>query len=254
MLHSFSELHTVEAVDLDDFLHSLRLLSPVLQLLPYTVFFVKNTAAQYVYANETLVHRLRLNDMNALLGKTSSELFESDWGQRYTDQDKEVLAGQTIHNKLELHTYASGKLGWCITHKLPIFNQAGVVIAMMGISTDLSINDANNKAGVNEKIALIEQYIAKHYGQTIKMKDLEQVSKLPLAQIERYFKKIFQITPSQYIQKVRIEAATELLKAQLPITEISAHCGYTDHSAFTRQFKAVVGVSPSEFKKSFISS
>ena len=120
---------------------------------------------------------------------------------------------------------------------------------MFGVSVDVETNN-NNRPELNKKIVLIEKYIANHFDQNIKMKDLEAVSRLSTAQIERYFKKIFHMTPSQYIQKVRIEAAMEMLETGLSVTEISSRCGYSDHSAFTRQFKALVGFVPSEFKKS----
>ena len=123
------------------------------------------------------------------------------------------------------------------------------IIAMLGVSVDVETNDSN-RPELNKKIALLEKYIAGHFDQSIKMKDLEAVSRLSTAQIERYFKKIFHITPSQYIQKVRIEAAMAMLETGLSVTEISVRCGYSDHSAFTRQFKALVGLAPSEFKKS----
>jgi AraC-like DNA-binding protein len=32
------------------------------------------------------------------------------------------------------------------------------------------------------------------------------------------------------------------------VTEIAIACGYHDHSAFTRQFKATVGMTPSEYR------
>jgi AraC-like DNA-binding protein len=32
------------------------------------------------------------------------------------------------------------------------------------------------------------------------------------------------------------------------VTDVAALCGYTDHSAFTRQFKAIVGVTPLEYR------
>lgn len=236
--------------DLNELIQSLNVFAPVLQVLPSTVFFVKNMRAEYVYANDTLLHRLQLPDMAALIGKTSEDLFQSEWGQYYTQQDREVLSkGKIINNKLELHTYASGELGWCITHKMPVQNSYGEIIAMFGVSVDVETNN-NNRPELNKKIVLIEKYIANHFDQNIKMKDLEAVSRLSIAQIERYFKKIFHMTPSQYIQKVRIEAAMAMLETGLSVTEISSRCGYSDHSAFTRQFKALVGFVPSEFKKS----
>jgi AraC-like DNA-binding protein len=69
-----------------------------------------------------------------------------------------------------------------------------------------------------------------------------------VAQIERYCKRIFHLTPRQMIHKVRLEKATELLAGDTPITDIALQCGYTDHSAFSRQFKAMTGSTPRDFR------
>lgn len=244
----------IEVEDLDELLSGLSLFSPVWQMLPNTVFFIKNTDAQYLYVNDTLLHRLKLADKGLLIGKTSEELFCSEWGRRYTEQDYDVLQqGVTITDKLELHTYSSGRLGWCLTCKMPVWNHHHDIIGMMGISADFDHQYAH-ASQMDEKIARTEKYIVEHYAKPIRMKDLVEAAQLPQGRLERYFKRIFNLTPAQYIQKVRMEAAIGMLGKSLTITEISAACGYTDHSAFTRQFKTIVGVSPSEFKKNIISN
>jgi AraC-like DNA-binding protein len=51
------------------------------------------------------------------------------------------------------------------------------------------------------------------------------------------------------IQKVRLEHAHRLLLTEMPITEVALQCGYTDHSAFTRQFKALTGFTPRQYRQ-----
>jgi AraC-like DNA-binding protein len=50
------------------------------------------------------------------------------------------------------------------------------------------------------------------------------------------------------IHKARLDTATQLLGGTLPITEIALRCGYADHSAFSRQFRALTGLSPSTYR------
>ena len=47
--------------------------------------------------------------------------------------------------------------------------------------------------------------------------------------------------------KTRLDAATALLVTHDKVTDVAALCGYTDHSAFTRQF-TTVGVTPTEYR------
>ena len=44
------------------------------------------------------------------------------------------------------------------------------------------------------------------------------------------------------------EGSRLLLHTDLPITEIALRRGYTDHSAFSRQFRALTSLSPSQFR------
>jgi AraC-like DNA-binding protein len=59
---------------------------------------------------------------------------------------------------------------------------------------------------------------------------------------------VFQLTPQQYMIKLRIEMAMRLLRGEGSIAGIGQRCGFSDQSAFARQFKATVGMTPSEYR------
>jgi two-component system response regulator YesN len=55
---------------------------------------------------------------------------------------------------------------------------------------------------------------------------------------------------SEYLNKIRVEKAADLLKQDFAsISEISGKVGYSDHSYFTKVFKKLTGISPSQYKK-----
>lgn len=235
--------------NLDELRKHLSILVPILDALPNVVFFIKNTRAEYVLVNQTLVKRCGLDQVEEVLGKPSRDVFNTRQGNEYTKQDYEVLkTGNCIADKLELHFYSSGELGWCLTHKMPIYGTAGDIIAMAGVSVDIQ-SDELNQPGTNERLEKVETYVRMHFDQVIRMETLAEISGLSMSQLERNFKKIFHMTPLQFIQKTRLEHALRLLDQDMTITDISASCGYTDHSAFSRQFKQLTGVSPSQFKE-----
>ncbi|RLT10960.1 MAG: AraC family transcriptional regulator [Planctomycetota bacterium] len=62
-------------------------------------------------------------------------------------------------------------------------------------------------------------------------------------------KRLFGLTPSQFITKSRIAAASRMLRdLNKSVSEIAHACGFYDHSAFTRAFRSATGMTPSEFR------
>lgn len=228
-------------------LNSLALIAPLLNAIPNVVFFIKDINARYLLANLTLAKRCGFKTVTPLLGKTSADVFPAQLGSGYTEQDLRVLQqGVQIQDQLEMHLYSGRETGWCLTQKLALYDKHGKIIGMAGISHDLQEAKANHPA--YQRLAAIDLYIRQHYSRQIALGELTLLTGLSVAQIERYCKRIFHLTPRQMIHKVRLEKATELLASELPITDIALQCGYTDHSAFSRQFKAMTGSTPRDFR------
>ena len=228
-------------------LNALALIAPLLNAIPNVVFFIKDAQARYLLANLTLARRCGFKSVSSLLGKTSADVFPSALGQGYTEQDLRVLReGVTLRDQLEMHLYNGRERGWCLTQKLALRDVHGQVIGMAGISHDLQEAHARHPAW--QRLAIVDDHIRRHYHRPITMEELTGLSGMSVAQIERYCKRIFHLTPRQMIHKVRLEKATELLAGETPITDIALQCGYTDHSAFSRQFKAMTGSTPRDFR------
>ena len=68
--------------------------------------------------------------------------------------------------------------------------------------------------------------------------------------ISKCFPKFFGCTLGEYVRKLKIEKSVVLMKnSRLSLTEIGAECGFSDQSHFTRNFKALTGFLPRQFKK-----
>lgn len=66
----------------------------------------------------------------------------------------------------------------------------------------------------------------------------------------RVFRKFQHCTVGEYIRQLRIDYARErMLSSNDPLIEIALSSGFADHTHFSRSFKRVTGMTPSEFRK-----
>ncbi|HEU5125956.1 MAG TPA: AraC family transcriptional regulator [Verrucomicrobiae bacterium] len=218
--------------------------------IPDLVFFIKNHRCEYVVVNQTLVERCGLREKRELIGRRADEVFPSALGRSYRAQDERVLrSGEAILNQLELHFSPAGGRGWCLTNKLPLKNGAGKVIGLVGISKDL--DSGNDKGRDYAPVARAVEYLQKNFHEPLRVRELAARAGLSEYQFEQRVRKIFQLTAGQLIQKTRMEVAVRRLRATTDsVAAIAQDCGYSDQSAFTRQFRQTVGLSPSEYRRS----
>ncbi|MDF2722316.1 MAG: transcriptional regulator raffinose operon [Paenibacillus sp.] len=71
---------------------------------------------------------------------------------------------------------------------------------------------------------------------------------------EVYFRMLFKeeygISPKQYVQKIRIDKAKELLRSEyFTVTQVSEMVGYSSIFTFSKAFKALAGCTPSNYLK-----
>ncbi|WP_308234121.1 ATP-binding protein [uncultured Prevotella sp.] len=71
------------------------------------------------------------------------------------------------------------------------------------------------------------------------------------AQFRRKLTAVSGTTPAVYIRTRQMQMAQRILdsNADLPINEVAMKCGFYDVSHFTRTFKLVMGVTPTQYKK-----
>ncbi|TBV00588.1 AraC family transcriptional regulator [Phytopseudomonas dryadis] len=242
-------LPTARHHDLPSLIDSLRQIEPLFDALPDVVFFIKDAQARYALVNQTLAQRCGMKHKADLLGLTAEQVFPARFGPSYTEQDRRLLRdGGQLSDQLELHLYYGNQPVWCLTHKLALRDPGGAIIGVAGISRDLQLPQSSHPA--YHRLAAVDAHIREHFARPISLAELTALAGLSVAQLERHCKRIFQLTPRQMIHKARLGEASRLLLQPLPITEIALRCGYTDHSAFSRQFRALTGLTPSQFRDS----
>ena len=97
-------------------------------------------------------------------------------------------------------------------------------------------------------------YIAQHYMEDLAVKDIAGYLGYSEAYFCKLFKQSFGHSFVSYLTDYRMQKAEELMRtSRLSIKEIGKTVGYPDPNYFTKVFRRVRGVSPSEFRERGVS-
>jgi beta-xylosidase/AraC-like DNA-binding protein len=101
-----------------------------------------------------------------------------------------------------------------------------------------------------QRICQIQNYIQANYQSEISLNDLASRLFLSNAYLSRYVKKHLGLTFMKYLNNVRLfHAVDELLYTQKNMTHIALDNGFSASAAFTKAFRDVYGMVPSEYRK-----
>jgi AraC-like DNA-binding protein len=97
------------------------------------------------------------------------------------------------------------------------------------------------------------EYIHRHYQRDIPISDLAELASLSVSGFHRLFKRHTRVGVGDYITQLRIGKACSLLvSTDKPISCIADEVGYANLSHFNRQFLAVKGTTPREFRRAYM--
>lgn len=129
----------------------------------------------------------------------------------------------------------------------PVINEHQVSADIHQILSYLAAPEKN--AIVNELLYPAINYISKNFDQMVNLQFLANLCCISLSHFIRCFKKYLNCTPHEYLLLYRLRQAKYLLSAsKLSVEEIADRCGFNSASHFTRTFKRINRVTPSEFR------
>ncbi|MEK4913277.1 AraC family transcriptional regulator [Bacillus sp. FSL E2-8887] len=100
------------------------------------------------------------------------------------------------------------------------------------------------------RVYKVQDYIESHINDSLSIEELADVAGFSKFHFHRIFKGIVDESLSRYVNRLKLERATNLLtyRTDMTITHIAYHFGFTDSAVFSRTFKNYYGVSPSQYR------
>jgi transcriptional regulator GlxA family with amidase domain len=101
----------------------------------------------------------------------------------------------------------------------------------------------------DDMVLQAQHYLEKNYEDKISIEELSQQFNVGRRSFDRRFIKATAITPLDYLQRVRVEAAKKAFETtRQTVSEVMYDVGYNDTKAFREVFSRVTGMSPNDYK------
>ncbi len=157
---------------------------------------------------------------------------------------------KTIIGKLKAIRYAQG------VEKLTQLLQMLDVLAR---SPEYQFLSSHAFAGQNlkdtERMNKVYEFVMEHYKAVVQIGEVTALAHMSPSAFCRYFKKRTRKTFTTFLNEIRISNACKLLlEENLSVIEICYECGFNNLSNFNRQFKAIMKVSPLQYRQQYVAT
>lgn len=102
----------------------------------------------------------------------------------------------------------------------------------------------------SQRIKQMLSWIHLHYAEKISLEDIAKAGHLSRSECCRYFKRILNTTPLNYVMDYRIQKSLQLLRNQESnVTEVAYQVGFNSTSYFIEKFRKTMNMTPLVYKK-----
>ena len=142
----------------------------------------------------------------------------------------------------------------CQYYNLEVPNRELICSGMMQtilalLSNELYKGNPHSGEKGKDKVSEVISHIKMVPNLNITVSECADFCKMSKVHFSRFFKQITGMPPVQFVLKIRIDRAKELLDfTDKPIAEIAEASGFPDQNYFARTFKKITGMSPTQYR------
>ena len=151
---------------------------------------------------------------------------------------------------------AGGRMGWLATALYREFRRFDTAsdLAIDGLALALLAHVVRHqaprvRAGRPGWLARVEALLHDGADRPMDIAGIAAEVEIHPVHLARVFRRHHGCSPAEYLRRVRIRRACDMLATAAPLSGIAHANGWSDQSHFTRQFRRAVGVTPGEYRR-----
>lgn len=118
--------------------------------------------------------------------------------------------------------------------------------ALYGFFSQLQAEEPAETGSGSQVVDAAVDYMSKNYSYPLPVEAVARRCGVDRSHLFRLFKQYLQTSPQQYLIRLRLERADQLLMGtSLSVGEVASSCGFNDFCHFSRLFKRTYGLPPS---------
>ena len=216
--------------------------------LPTVYLYVKDREGRFVAVNETRARMRGATSAADLIGKTDLDIHPAFWARQYREEDRRVMRHGELPFQVWMVPAGDGRPAAFLSSKIPIRDRNGEVIGIAGVM--YRIDRDGELSTADDPIARAVDRINGNYADPLTVADLATEIGLSVSQFHRNFRTRYRMSPSEYIQRVRVHQAARLLsRTRRSAADIAVDCGFYDQAHLTRTFRKWMRTTPSAFRE-----
>lgn len=163
-------------------------------------------------------------------------------------------AGDTIGALLSADIYPANGCGSLFQQMLDSPQESGRELFLTSkiyeiLSSLMTEKNALTDENINRYVRIAKNYIESNLHEDIRVAGIAENLGIDRSYFSHLFSEQMELSPRQYLLKLRMRRAADLLENRnYSVSEIAHQSGYPDVTAFSRMFKRYHGLSPKQFR------
>ena len=221
-----------------------------IELLDYVedlLLWIKDAEGHYQWVNTAFLLNFNIANRAEIIGHTDFDICGLVPANQYRIDDERVLAGERIRSRVELVGRFDHTSRWCRTSKIPLHNEAGVIVGTMGITRP--IEKLSQAGSQDSPLSAAIRHVGQNFNATLTNSELAKICGLSLRAFERQFQAAYGLSPHEYVRNLRVRMSCHaLVFTTKSLAEIATEFGFSDQSHFTKEFRRLMSETPRQYR------